>query len=358
MENKMIERNCGKGRVGYIDSLRGFCIILMVLLHIQYMEVNKFSFYAHAYHMPIFFIVSGCFFKPVKCSFNEILSFLRKKAVSLLIPYVFAFVVHYLLWLIVKRNSIEDVLSPLMSFVSFNHDGLPVCQAIWFLTALFFAELIFCFLSFIKNKYVRITLIVIISLLGCVTRKLGLFVMPFSISQAFVGVGLLEIGYVFNNTENKIFEKLKNLNLAVSILLIAVNAVMIFFNSSVNMRIMKYGIIPLFWINCFVSFVAFYNFFKCLDSVKNKPLSIMLNELRYIGKNSIIYLLFNQVVISTLGEVIVKIGFLNGDTFIIKAVYVVVSMDLTMLCLRIASIIFEKTPMRIFVGRKLHDTKI
>lgn len=46
-----------QSRAGYIDLLRGFCIILMVMGHVGFGVV--FDKWIHAFHVPIWFIISG-----------------------------------------------------------------------------------------------------------------------------------------------------------------------------------------------------------------------------------------------------------------------------------------------------------
>ncbi|GEM_PF-1167486 len=347
----------GDNRIWSIDTLRGFCIILMVLCHIDYVANSQFDFYAHAFHMPVFFIVSGYFFKQHKI--DHFLSFLKKKAFSLLIPYLFAFIVHYPLWIIVNKNTEDDILAPLKSFLTFNHDGLPITQAIWFLTALFFAEIIYFFVSLISNRYVRSTVAFAIFLVGIIATKITSYIMPLSISQAFVGVGLLEAGYLFNNCKNKCVSYLKNLNLPATLILFVVNVLMIFCNAKINMRIMRYGYISLFLISSILSFIVLLSLSRHIDKCKNKLCVSVINEIKYIGINSIVYLVFNQICIVALREFLILIKLTDKiPLYISEILFVIISFAFTMLCLRVAAIIFDKTPLRVFMGRKIHDTKI
>lgn len=75
------------GRIEYIDIFRAFGIILMVMGHVMF--GRSFDYFIHAFHMPMFFFVSGFLYKNNDIPF---LMFLWKKAKSLLIPYyVFGF---------------------------------------------------------------------------------------------------------------------------------------------------------------------------------------------------------------------------------------------------------------------------
>ncbi len=49
-------------RLDYIDALRGFGIILVVLGHLHFGH-NMLHQYIYAFHMPLFFLVSGYLYR-------------------------------------------------------------------------------------------------------------------------------------------------------------------------------------------------------------------------------------------------------------------------------------------------------
>lgn len=69
-------------RIVSFDILKGVGILLVILGHIQIPYMLKTVIYS--FHMPLFFFVSGCFFRPI--SLRE---FLNKKTRQLLIPWAF-----------------------------------------------------------------------------------------------------------------------------------------------------------------------------------------------------------------------------------------------------------------------------
>lgn len=50
-----------KNRVNYIDMFRAFGILMMIMGHIKFGSL--FDKWIHAFHMPMFFFVSGWFFR-------------------------------------------------------------------------------------------------------------------------------------------------------------------------------------------------------------------------------------------------------------------------------------------------------
>ncbi len=56
-------------RIDYVDLFRGVGIILMIMGHIGF--GSKFDYFIHAFHMPMFFFISGFFFKKKNVSLKE-----------------------------------------------------------------------------------------------------------------------------------------------------------------------------------------------------------------------------------------------------------------------------------------------
>lgn len=83
-----------KDRIEYIDKLKGLAIILVVMGHIAEKSMNittsPFNVFYSSFHMPLFMFLSGIFaFKSFKdWNINEIYSFIKKKTLRILLPFV------------------------------------------------------------------------------------------------------------------------------------------------------------------------------------------------------------------------------------------------------------------------------
>ena len=55
-----------KSRIEYLDQAKGLGILLMILTHCGFDSVN---FYVCEFNMPLFFIISGYFYSPIKYDF-------------------------------------------------------------------------------------------------------------------------------------------------------------------------------------------------------------------------------------------------------------------------------------------------
>lgn len=80
-------KNHANNRVEWIDTAKGICILLVVLHHCSQMmhEPYLFSRDVLTFRMPLYFILSGLFFK-----YYSPKVFFVKKTNKLLAPYVFS----------------------------------------------------------------------------------------------------------------------------------------------------------------------------------------------------------------------------------------------------------------------------
>lgn len=127
------------GRISYIDALRGFAIVLVVLGHaIQYSVVNfddqPIFRLIYAFHMPLFMFISGFVYHHEE---RNPWLFLRKKLRFLVLPFV-SWLLVSLLWFhtVNAHNAIEFLLGILKS---------PDAGGLWFLWVLFLIYVVMAF---------------------------------------------------------------------------------------------------------------------------------------------------------------------------------------------------------------------
>lgn len=123
------------------------------------------------------------------------------------------------------------------------------------LNSIIFSEIIYFLIKkYIKNGNIRLLIIIIISIVGCMAGKIMPTRLPYAIDVSFVGVGLMLIGESFQiNRENMLVKYFQNLEGIEYIILIAITTASIFFNGDINMRQGLYGIISAFWVNVLLS---------------------------------------------------------------------------------------------------------
>lgn len=272
------------GRQDYIDLFRGLGILTMVMGHIGFS--SYFDYFIHAFHMPMFFFVGGYFFSKKK-AFGD---FIIGKIKSLLLPYFFWGLVHFGIW---YAFSHDKSLTPLINLLWKNTEGLAIAGALWFLTAYFFSQIIFYAIHALKRKGFCLILSVCIAIIGCILSKILPFRLPWALDAAFVGVGLMEAGYICRNKKDK-FDKLLDIGVIRWLLLAALTTILISFNGYINMRKGIYAIVPLFWIN---ALLAIWVGLSLCKRIEEKVLPKYWMWMAYCGKNSIVFVCLNQLMI-------------------------------------------------------------
>ena len=336
-------------RVGFIDIFRAFGIILMVMGHIKFGEA--FDKWIHAFHMPMFFFISGWFYGrnesiPIK---NQ----LRKKIRFLIIPYfVFSIIEILLLLPIFPEYRTLSMLNYIFFntttyvYVSNTFFGIsPVPGALWFLTALFFAEVIYLILDYLFDKTWKLDVAVIaLAILGMLANQIFPFRLPWSLDAAFVGIGFFHMAKVIKGTKIEKVFKLKNWQALVVGIVISLSIMLC---PKVNMRTGSYGWFVPFWINAFGAIVAGWNLSRCIEwfLLRNGVFKTADAWLKGIGQNSIVYLCMNQIVILFIAKFMNLIGF---GGMIAKILILIITMAILF--------VFEKlicnTKLKVMVGKQ------
>lgn len=144
---KISARRNSQKRVEYVDLYRGIGIILMIMAHIGFGRM--FDHYIHAFHMPMFFFVSGYFFK-----LDSAIIFFKQKIKTLFIPYFFYTFFIYWGWKVLFGN-LEDSFARTLLYMNSTKF---VAAALWFLTALFVANAVYWLIQTILKPNFYITI--------------------------------------------------------------------------------------------------------------------------------------------------------------------------------------------------------
>ena len=178
-------------RIAWIDLAKGFCIILVVLYHVT--NKHPFAVQLTSFRMPLYFILSGLFFK----QYEGFLGFLKRKTNKLLIPFLFFLLfTSYLPHLLITHKSSLPVLL-MYREVIFN---LPI----WFLLCLFEINIIFYLVQLlgaaISSRYQTAVVIVLSVLIGFGGILLGLngIEIPLFVDTACSALPLFVFGWWLN----------------------------------------------------------------------------------------------------------------------------------------------------------------
>lgn len=309
----MSEKSCIKGRIEYLDLFRAFGIILMVMGHIKF--GSHFDKWIHAFHMPMFFFVSGWFFMTKE----NIGALIAKKVRSLLLPYVFFEIVQWaILLFFVSEYRLPQTSQYIfienthkISIESGTFGISPIPGAMWFLTAIFFTETIYIVIDrYLGCDWKLHIAVVILVVVGMFAPAVLPFRLPWALDAAFVGVGFFHIARI---TKISKMNRYLNLKLWQALVIEIVISVSIMICPKINMRTGDYGWYFPFWINALGAIVAGWNISRYVEKrlASEKFLSTVSNWLKGIGKNSIVYLCLNQMVILAVTKVMNMVG-ING----------------------------------------------
>lgn len=218
-----------KKRLDYFDIAKGIGVFLVLIGHLQGEEIFQYSPYIlpvcewiFSFHMPFFFIVSGmliCYKKDTLKEFNIVA---KNRFKGIMLPYYW-FSFFYMLVVFVaffkKQIMVDTVLINL--WYVFICYGMNV---LWFLPALFFAELIFIYImkKFNRNKAIFIVAIqCVVGLILAYILRQGNYDSTFkecahqlaiTVVRPFIACSFIAIGYFGFDFINKLFSSKKEDN--------------------------------------------------------------------------------------------------------------------------------------------------
>lgn len=281
-----------ENRIEYIDFYRGLGILLMVMGHVYF--GGLFDKLIHAFHMPMFFFITGYFYKED----TFLVNFVKKKVRTLLFPYFFFGIFNIIVYCLINHTI---YLKKSLDLIGYNTNGWVPIGPLWFLTALFFATIIYKIIDLMYKKSIyKSIMATLIAFLGNVTVSLLHIRLPWALDTAFVAVGFIHIGRLGKiYKDNKIIYKMMNLDFFGWIIFSLLASTFIFLNGYVNMREGVYSNVILFWIAAVSSIVVLLNFSKILQSISKKIalFRIIYKYLSWVGENSVIFLCLNQLII-------------------------------------------------------------
>ncbi len=131
-----------KNRIAYIDIAKGIGILLMVAGHVFYYGIYKKIIFS--FHMPLFVIISGMFFKYNK-NFKEYLFKIIKR---LLIPYIIGVVVVSTGRNLICFENINILPQVILGFSNLRSmfPNVETVGALWFIPYLIFMQLLYYYI--------------------------------------------------------------------------------------------------------------------------------------------------------------------------------------------------------------------
>ena len=287
-----------KQRIEFIDLAKGICISLVVYSHVYMGDHPKFMEFQDYFRMPLYFILSGLFFK----TYEGFASFAIKKINKLIIPLLCGFVflsipmMYYLQHKAGLQITFPDDFwqSERVRFI-FKGNG-----TLWFLWALFLQNIIF-YTIFLLCRQKTLPIITTCAIMGIITFSLGkhnIFI-PLWLDAALVTLPFFMIGYLLRHYSNILYEpfRMKHWTIATVSLLSLVLTYLYDSNLATLSNIILHGDNH-FEISCLSMY--FGGFCGTLFILMVAKRLTRLPIISYIGRYSIVVLLTHVVIIQLL----------------------------------------------------------
>ncbi len=321
-----------------VDVLRAIGIMVMIIDHIGMgWEFYKWS---HAFHMPLFFIISGYFFSEEKCR-NNLKGYLYRKAKKLWVPYFVFALGSYFVWAVLKHD--RPILEPLYNIFWYNSEGIPIATAVWFLPCLFFVEVMFCFCVRITkgSRSGCAVAVLLIAFAGFVLKSLPEIrsSIPYSILPGMVCLPFFLVGHLLRSCDH-LKKTMDEFPSGCCVILLLVGIVPIFWNDAVNIRFVKTGNALLFYCNAIYTTLLLW-----ILSRKIQNWGRLADRLAAVGKNSIVYLCVNQMAITGCEMIACLVHIDTGTLF-----YRITCFAIVMAVLRVVTWLLVSTPLCILIG--------
>ena len=266
-----------KKRLEYIDIARGIAIILMVIGHVVsgYKRAIIFSF-----HMPLFIIISGFFFKPGRNIKEEIINILKK----LIIPYIVSIIiVHIVRALVIGENInilniLEQIILAYSNKKTFFKD-VETVSVLWFIPFLTMCKILFWSINKISknNEVIKACLCLICTMLGILLAKMEMY-LPWSFDVVLASIIFYYIGYLMKKYEilERILENYKILLCILGLYIVGAKF------GYIELAIRKYPFGLICYITAISGTIIVFKISKIIESVSKTITKILC----WYGKNS------------------------------------------------------------------------
>lgn len=187
-------------RLDWLDSAKALGMVFIYIIHCN---IPNTDIYLTLFIMPLFFIISGFCWNVEKNANMKFLDFSKKKFSKYIIPYFKICSICFVIFTVIlglhyygfSKEWLKEILTKLFAILIYSRgttEWLPNCSPVWFLTCLFFAELLFYYIMKQKKPYVYVLCA------GCIGFIMSLFgkIFPWNIDNAFSAIPLLYVGVV------------------------------------------------------------------------------------------------------------------------------------------------------------------
>lgn len=324
-----------KGRIPFIDSIKGFAIFLVVLGHIFLLGESRLIIsankYIYTFHIPLFFFISGLLYRNRNMDF---ISFAKNKFKRLIIPYFSFSLVLYPIWILIEKyikgtNDYKELKYFFGVFLG-NADLIPWAGPLWYLISLFVVSCAFYFIGKMQRRNLVLTLFGVAAL-GYMSTALP-FSLPWMLDTSLTALVIYGIGYLMKDVLMDSIERIRYNNIFVQITIVSTLLLIGWFfgmtNGRVNMVNNQYGNYIGFYISALSTSIGIFILFKNIYAAK-KP-NVLDHSLNFFGENSIVVLALHGRTMTAMGFVLQVMGVDMYQNVVYSVIYAILIIILQM----------------------------
>ncbi len=269
-------------RILFLDYARIFTAFLVVYGHL-YPPGSGVRLYIYAFHMPLFFLISGFLHAP-KTSKEELLKYFR----TIFVPILFFILVGVLVRVLFFHGSLVDILHTTL-IGSLSHGKVSANSIVWFLFALLNVKIMmFFYLKMMEKRPMSVKRLFLLVMIWSALTYFCRYVPfnPLFLKNALMAFPFFVFGFYVRRYYEKVDFQTPNhwKSLAFALLCAILCVVMTRLNGRVSMYVVDFGnarfpfSVPLFYLNGVVGSLMIV-FISFLFTKGNRLVSIAANSL-------------------------------------------------------------------------------
>ena len=279
--NGMVCNQDKKTRIEFIDLAKGICIFLVVIYHT---EIVRFDIPGlKAVRMPLYFILSGLFFK----NYGGIFQLALRKVNKILVPFLFFYIISWLECTLVDLApwNTTPVAEPFHAL--FTQRIGPI----WFLECLFFTVLAFgAICNTFNSEYMRFIAVIFMGVIGNLLSLKNIF-LPCQIDVVFTAMPFFYLGYILKKTPLLYPSRQDRFALPLGVAMLIAGSVLYYLLDRPFIEFWNNTMKGNLLVNYILSFIFVIGVMMICKGIKWLPV------ISYIGRYSIIVLVMHQIVL-------------------------------------------------------------
>lgn len=222
--NDLKIKTLNKNRLEYLDILRGFGIIFIVIGHITYNDAVRNWLYS--FHVPLFFFAAGAVYKKRTVSYD-----LKRRAMTVLVPYYSFGAAELVYWQLLERHYRPSEMSfgqCALGLLIGKYDLLDFNSHLWFLPCFFVTVVLYNAMVNVGGKKLAYAVSAAMSLVFVFVPMPEIFL---GANRIYKYIGFYAAGDIFSeiNAAEKIGKQKTVIKVSEAVLLLAASIALSYF---------------------------------------------------------------------------------------------------------------------------------